>query len=62
MRTTDQNRKKAAAGAEAPHQSVQSAKWVAEVIGGTARYQAKTKKSILKVCSMFGAEVVGVML
>ena len=62
MRTADQNRKKAAAGAEAPHQSVQSAKWVSEVIGGEAGYQAQTQALIRKVCAMFNADVVGVML
>ncbi|HBA83924.1 MAG TPA: hypothetical protein DCZ95_07520 [Verrucomicrobia bacterium] len=60
MRTSNQNRKKAKT--EAPHRSVQSAKWVSKVIGGTAGYQAKTKDTIRKVCAVFGAEVLGVAL
>jgi hypothetical protein len=62
MRTADQNRKKAAAGAEAPHQSVQSAKWVSEVIGGEAGYKAQTQELIQKVCSLFHAQVLEVVL
>lgn len=62
MKTAKTNREKATAGAEAPHQSVQSAKQVADLIGGIPEYREKNGALILKVCAMFGGEVEGVTL
>ena len=62
MKTAKANREKAAAGAEAPHQSVQSAKRVADQIGGIAEYREKVAAKILRVCAMFGGQVAGVLL
>ena len=58
MRTADQNRKKAAAGAEAPHQSVQSA---IREIQGTPEHKARVAALVSKVLSMFGGQIVKVI-
>ena len=60
MKTAKRNREKAAVGAEAPHQSVQSAKRVADQIGGIPEYRKKVAALILKACALFGGQVVGV--
>ncbi len=62
MKTANPNLKKAKAGAEAPHRSVQSAKRVADQIGGIQEYREKVEAIILRTCSMFGGKVVGVSL
>ena len=62
MEPTKKNLKKSQARVEAPHQSVQSAKWVADQIGGIPEYQAKVANQILKVCAAFGGRIVGVTL
>ena len=62
MKTAKTNREKATAGAEAPHRSVQSAKRVADRIGGIPEYREKVAANILKVCAMFGGEIVKVTL
>ena len=62
MSTTKRNRKQAAAGAEAPHRSVQSANRIAQRIGGCAEYRRRTAALLIKVCGMFGGRVVEVVL
>ena len=62
MEPSKKNLKKSRAGVEAPRQSVQSAKWVADQIGGIPEYRAKVASQILKVCAVFGGQVVGVTL
>ena len=62
MKTTNQNLKKATAGAEAPHQSDQSAKRVADQIGGIPEYREKVTRLLLNTCAMFGGEIVKVTL
>ena len=53
---------KATAGAEAPHQSVQSAKRVADQIGGIPEYRKKVARLLLNTCAMFGGQIVKVTL
>ena len=62
MEPSKKNLKKSQARVEAPLQSVQSAKWVADQIGGIPEYQAKVVSQILKVCAAFGGRIVGVTL
>ena len=62
MSKRNQNREKAAAGAEAPHQSVQSAKRVADQIGGIPEYREKVTRLLLNTCAMFGGQIVKVTL
>ena len=62
MKTAKTNREKATAGAEAPHQSVQSAKQVADQIGGSLQYREQVAAVILKTCAMFGGGIVKVTL
>ena len=62
MKTAKPNREKATAGAEAPHQSVQSAKRVADRIGGIPEYREKVASLLLKTCAIFGGEIVKVKL
>ena len=62
MEPSKKNLKKSQARVEAPLQSVQSAKWVADQIGGIPEYRAKVTSQILKVCVAFGGRIVGVTL
>ncbi|OQA29633.1 MAG: hypothetical protein BWY59_00165 [Verrucomicrobia bacterium ADurb.Bin345] len=62
MKTAKTNREKAAAGAEAPHRSVQSAKRVADQIGGIPEYREKVARLLLNTCAMFGGQIVKVTL
>jgi len=62
MKTAKTNREKATAGAEAPHQSVQSAKRVADQIGGIPEYREKVARLLLNTCAMFGGQIVKVTL
>jgi hypothetical protein len=60
MNPSKNNLKKAAAKVEAQHQSVQSAKWVADQIDGEPEYRNRVEALILKTCAIFGGQVVGV--
>jgi len=62
MKTAKTNREKATAGAEAPHQSVQSAKRVADQIGGIPEYRKKVAALLLKACAVFDGQIVKVTL
>ena len=58
MSKRNQNREKAAAGAEAPHRSVQSA---IREISGTRQHRQRVAALVLKVLDIFGGQIVKVM-
>ncbi|HRZ13057.1 MAG TPA: hypothetical protein P5567_11460 [Kiritimatiellia bacterium] len=58
MSKRNQNREKAAAGAEAPHRSVQSA---IREITGTRAYRQRVAAQVLKVLAIFGGQIVKVL-
>ena len=62
MKTAKTNREKAAAGTKTPHRSVQSAKRVADQIGGIPEYREKVARLLLNTCAMFGGQIVKVTL
>ena len=58
MSKRNQNREKAAAGAEAPHRSVQSA---IREIGGTRQHRQRVAALVSKVLDIFGGQIVQVI-
>ena len=58
MSKRNQNREKAAEGAEAPHRSVQSA---IREIGGTPEHKARVAALVCKVLNVFGGQIVKVL-
>ncbi|MBP7831060.1 MAG: hypothetical protein KA248_14210 [Kiritimatiellae bacterium] len=58
MSKRNQNREKAAAGAEAPHRSVQSA---IREIQGTPEHRQRVAALVSKVLDIFGGQIVKVL-
>ncbi len=66
MSKRNQNREKAAAGAEAPHRSVQSAiretcPQVFKRVGGTRQHRQRVAALVCKVLNVFGGQIVKVL-